>query len=305
MNFMPEAVGTLVAHRSLLLQKHAPAILFAGGMAGFVGTTVLACKATLKLEDVLETAQSDMKTANALQHYKYTERDRQKDIAYIYVQSSMKIVKLYAPAVIVGGVTIIALTKSHNILSNRVIALTAAYSALEKGFDEYRQRVIVEYGEDKDREFRYGTQQVEVVDPETKKKELVTRVAEGSPSIYARFFDQYSTQWSKEPEYNLIYIKCQQNYANDLLKARGHVFLNEVYDMLGIERSQAGAVIGWILSKDGDTDNYIDFGIFDDSERTRDFVNGREGSILLDFNVDGVIFDKIGVQKEELSWQKS
>jgi hypothetical protein len=133
---------------------------------------------------------------------------------------------------------------------------------------------------------------------------LVTRVGPAGASIYARFFDPYSPSWSKEPEYNLIFLKCQQNYANDLLASRGHVFLNEVYDMLGIERSQAGAVIGWVLAHDGSTDNYINFGIFADNDAAIDFVNGREGSILLDFNVDGVIFDKIGTPREEISWQK-
>jgi hypothetical protein len=119
-------------------------------------------------------------------------------------------------------------------------------------------------------------------------------VGPDDPSIYARFFDPTSPSWSKEPEYNLIFLKCQQNYANDLLKSRGHVFLNEVYDMLGMERSKAGAVVGWLLSKNGDTDNFVNFGVFDGREQVaRDFVNGREGAILLDFSVDGVIYDGI------------
>jgi hypothetical protein len=64
--------------------------------------------------------------------------------------------------------------------------------------------------------------------------------------------------------------------------------------MLGIDRSKAGSVVGWVITKEGTGDNFIDFGVFDgDNPRARDFVNGREGSILLDFNVDGVIYDKI------------
>jgi hypothetical protein len=169
----------------------------------------------------------------------------------------------------------------------------AAYGALEKGFSEYRARVVDKYGEEQDRDFRYGTEQVTVVDSETGKKTKVTRVGPDEPSIYARFFDPVSPSWNKEPEYNMVFLKCQQNYANDLLRSRGHVFLNEVYDMCGIPRSKAGAVVGWLLSENGETDNFINFGIFDGREQVvRDFVNGREGAILLDFNVDGVIFDK-------------
>ena len=193
-----------------------------------------------------------------------------------------------------GGLSIYALTNSHNILTKRNVALTAAYGALEKGFNEYRARVVDKYGEDEDRNLRYGTQEVEIVDPETKKKKTVTRVGPDDPSIYARFFDPFSTSWNKEPEYNLFFLKCQQNYANDLLRSRGHVFLNEVYDMLGIPRSKAGAVVGWVLSENGETDNFVNFGVFDGrTDVARDFVNGLEGAILLDFNVDGVIYDKL------------
>lgn len=306
MNLVPVAVGRKVAHSMLLAKKNSPGVLFGAGVVGMVGSTVLACRATLKMDVVLDETARKLDMAKSLDHPDYSDRDRQKDITIIYVQTGVKTIKLYGPAIIVGGLAIAALTRSHTILNRRNAALTAAYAALEKGFNEYRERVVEKYGEEQDRNFRYGTQQVEIVDPETQKKRIVNRVGPGDPSIYARFFDNGSPSWSKEPEYNLIFLKCQQNYANDLLRARGHVFLNEVYDMLGIPRSKAGAVVGWILTPEGQTDNFINFGVFDDkSDAARDFVNGLEGAILLDFNVDGVIYDKIDMSKEgePLSWQ--
>jgi hypothetical protein len=308
MNLVPSVIGRKVAHSALLAQKNSPGVLFGVGVIGMVGSTVLACRATLKMDEVLEETKGKLETARTLEHRDYSEKDRSRDVTVIYVQTGVKIVRLYGPAFILGGLSIAALTKSHNILNRRNAALTAAYAALEKGFNEYRERVVEKYGEEADRDFRYGTQQVEIVDPETNRKKIVKRVGPGDPSIYARFFDQSSPSWSKEPEYNLIFLKCQQNYANDLLHSRGHVFLNEVYDMLGIPRSKAGAVVGWILTPDGQTDNFINFGVFDDrSDAVRDFVNGFEGAILLDFNVDGVIFDKIDMSREgePLSWQLS
>jgi hypothetical protein len=306
MRGVPDVIGRKLAHSALLAQKNSPGFLFGVGVVGMVGSTVLACRATLKVDEVLEESQAKLKLAKTLEHNDYSERDRRKDISVIYVRTGVSIVKLYGPAIIIGGLSITALTKSHNILNKRNAAITAAYAALEKGFNEYRARVVEKYGVEQDRNFRYGTQQVEVVDPDTNKKKIVTRVGPGDPSIYARFFDNGSTSWSKEPEYNLIFLKCQQNYANDLLRARGHVFLNEVYDMLGIPRSKAGAVVGWLLTPEGQTDNFINFGVFDDkSDSARDFVNGFEGAILLDFNVDGIIYDKIdmGKEGEALSWQ--
>jgi hypothetical protein len=306
MKFVPEPVGRMIAHNTLLVQKNSPQLLFGVGIVGMVGSTVLACRATLKMDEVMDEAQKKLVLAKTLQNEDYSEKDRSRDISLIYFQTGVKTVRMYGPAIIVGGLSIAALTRSHIILTRRNAALTAAYAALEKGFNEYRARVIEKYGEEQDRNFRYGTQQVEVVDPDTNKKKIVTRVGPGEPSIYARFFDNGSQSWSKEPEYNLIFLKCQQNYANDLLRSRGHVFLNEVYDMLGIPRSKAGAVVGWLLSRHGETDNFINFGVFDGrSESARDFVNGMEGAILLDFNVDGVIYDKIDAPKEDLTWQQS
>jgi Family of unknown function (DUF6353) len=304
MKLVPEAISRTVARNALLVQKGSPGLLLGAGIVGMVGTTVLASRATLKMDTVLDEAKDKLETAKTLEHPKYSEKDRGRDVTLIYFQTGVKIAKLYAPAVVVGGLSIFALTSSHRILTRRNAALTAAYGALDRGFREYRARVVDKYGEEEDRNLRYGTRDVQIIDEQGAEK-TVTRVAtDALPSIYARFFDSYSTSWSKEPEYNLIFLRCQQNYANDLLRSRGHVFLNEVYDMLGIQRSKAGAVVGWLLSPNGSTDNFINFGVFDgQSDKARDFVNGIEGSILLDFNVDGVIYDKIDSPGEELQWQ--
>ena len=306
MSLVPAVIGQTIARNSLLAQKASPGVLFGVGIVGTVASTVLACRATLKMSEVLDESKDKLHTAKTLVHDDYSEADRRRDISLIYFQSGVKVVRLYGPAVIVGGLSIAALTSSHNILTRRNAALTAAYAALDKGFKEYRARVVAKYGEEEDRDFRYGTREITVEDEKTGKKTTVTRVAPGEPSIYARFFDSSSASWSKEPEYNFIFLKAQQNYANDLLHARGHVFLNEVYDMLGLERSKAGAVVGWLLTKNGSTDNFVNFGVFDDrSDKARDFVNGLEGSILLDFNVDGIIFDKLdNIPREDLSWQR-
>ena len=304
MKFVPSAVTRAVGNQRLLASKNAPSVLFGVGVVGSVASTVLACRATLKLDDVVTEAQMDLHTAKSINMPdRYSESDRRKDITLIYARQVGKVIRLYTPAALVGGASILCLTKSHNILQERNLALAAAYAAVDKAFEEYRVRVVEKYGEDQDREFRYATEEIEYTNPETGKVETQKVLSrDNDHSMYARFFDEYSPSWSKEPEYNLLFLRCQQNWANDLLKARGHVFLNEVYDMLGIGRSKAGAVVGWMISDDGD--NFIDFGVFEaDNEMARDFVNGREGSILLDFNVDGVIYDRITDHGERLSWQ--
>jgi hypothetical protein len=272
--------------------------MFAAGVAGMVGSTVLACRSTLKLEEFLSDVQIDLNVAKEMEHEEYSDSDRQKDIAIIYTRSAVGLVKLYGPSILLGSVSVGLLTKSHNLLTERNAALTAAYAAVDKAFAQYRGRVVEKYGEDEDRELRYSAKDVDVINEKTGKTTTRRRVGDDEPSMYARFFDELSTSWNREPEYNLVFLKCQQSYANNMLKTRGHVFLNEVYDSLGIERTKAGQVVGWVISKDGD--NFIDFGIYTNQDKVRDFVNGREGAILLDFNVDGVIYDKLDDRGELL-----
>jgi hypothetical protein len=100
-----------------------------------------------------------------------------------------------------------------------------------------------------------------------------------------------------------VFLRANQQYFNNLLIVRGHVFLNEVYDQLGLPHTTAGQIVGWRYTPDNEGDNYNDFGILRDDETVRDFINGRNGSILLDFNVDGPILGKIDTPVEPLSWQ--
>jgi len=302
MKLVPAVITTKLGRNALQLQKASPTVLFGVGVVGVVGGTVLACRATLKMDGLLDEAAMKMDQVRAMNHPQYSEKDREHDLTLVRYQTAIGIVRLYMPALIASGVGIAALTSSHRILSQRNAALTAAYATLDEAFTRYRSRVIEKYGEDQDRDFRFDSETAQI-DTGGKKKKEITRVS-GEVSGYARFFDQYSSSWSKEPEYNLIFLKCQQNYANDLLKMRGHVFLNEVYDCLGIPRTKAGSIVGWVLSDDGSTDNHISFGVFEgQTENARDFVNARNGAVLCDFNVDGIIFDKIE-HREALSWQQ-
>lgn len=111
-------------------------------------------------------------------------------------------------------------------------------------------------------------------------------------SDYARFFDESCTGWSKDAEYSLMFLKTQQDYANEKLHRQGYLFLNDVYQMLGIPKTKAGQIVGWIYDEEHPIgDNFVDFGIYD--LRNTSFVNGDENVALLDFNVDGNILDLI------------
>lgn len=295
MKFIPNAVSRAVSGTVLKTQKNSPTILFGAGVVGVIGSAVLACKATLKVEEVLAEAEDKLNTVKTIQHKDYSEEDRQKDKLLIYVQTAVRLTKLYAPAIIVGSLSIVSLASSHKILKQRNAAITAAYVVMEQAFEEYRQRVREELGDERDQHFRYGSETRQVVTegkngPEV--EDMITVETKKVPGGYSRFFDEYSTLWDPRAEINLLTLRAQQLYLNDLLQARGHVFLNEVYDKLGLDRTSAGQAVGWVLGEG--RQNFIDFGVFNgENPKARDFVNGREGAILLDFNVDGVIYNLI------------
>lgn len=291
MKLIPESLTKAVSRKILVTKKNSPHILFVSGVLGVGVSTVLACKATLKLEkdlDELRRQVEDVKENAKHLNHTYGQQEYRKDLFYVYVRGANKIGRLYAPSVIVGSVSIAALTGSHVQLTRRNTALTATLAAVMKAFEDYRVRVQEEIGKEKELDIYQAVVATEV-EGQGKNKEITKVVDPNGFSVYARFFDELCPNWQKNAELNRVFLHCQQEYANHRLRARGHVFLNEVYDALGLERSQAGSIVGWIINGEGD--NFIDFGMLDKTSHR--FINGLEGSILLDFNVDGVIYDKI------------
>lgn len=313
MKLIPNAVSTRFGRQLLHLQKASPQLMFGVGVVGVVGATVLACRATMKLSETLEPLEK-LKNRSEEVHAEYTEALEEgiaheyddkayaKDQMVLRVKTILAVTKLYAPAAGLMMLSVGLLTGSHITLNKRNASLTAAYATVDQAFEKYRNRVREQYGEEQDREFRHGVREVtETVEGKDGKQKTVTHKRAEGPSLYAKFFDQLCKDWQNNPEYNRIFLQAQQGYFNQLLQSRGHVFLNEVYQALGIEHTSAGAVVGWVLGGPGD--DYIDFGIFDDltNPRVRDFVNGDEASILLDFNVNGVIYKLIDKTADHLS----
>ena len=295
----------------LILKKNSPKILMGVGIAGSVVSTVLACKATLKVKDILDEKNETIEQIHNCvedETVDYNEEDKKKDLTILYAQTGVKLAKLYLPSIALGALSIASIISGYKILNKRNVALAAAYTVVDKGFKNYRKNVVERFGEEVDRELRHNIKAKQIEEKyidkdgneKTRKKKVYEISEDKKPgegiSEYAKFFDEWNTdEHSKDPEYNLMFLRKQQDYANEVLKHQGYLFLNEVYDMLGIPRTQAGQVVGWIYNENNPTgDNYVDFGIYDlHDQQKRDFVNGLERNILLDFNVDGVIYDKI------------
>lgn len=290
------------------IKKNSPEILLGAGIVGFVGTIVLACRATCRADEVLEFHRRKIKDiedakeiadADPEGEMSYDIEIYRQDKAIRYLKTTGSLAKLYAPTIAVGTLSLACILTSRNIMQKRYLGVVAAYNGLSAAFEEYRKRVRDEYGEDLDKHFRYGTtyDELPVYDEngkKTKEKEKVEKTETGMVvpnDDTCRFFDSSNPNWDKNPTFSMMWLRGQQNILNDILHTRGHVFLNEVYDVLGFPHTPQGAVLGWI---DGEGDNCIDFGLYDpNKESVRRFVNGVDNVIMLEFNHDGVIWDKI------------
>lgn len=297
-----KSVNGVTSKAVMKLKKHSPEILVVAGIAGTVVSAVLACKATTKVAEILDETKGTLDTIHdgmetgAINGQEYTTEDGKKDTVVVYAQTGMKLAKLYAPAIILGTLSITSILASNNILRKRNVALGAAYAAIDKSFKEYRGRVIERFGEQVDTELKYGIkakkfEEIEV-DPETgKEKKVKKTVMVADPNLqsdYAVYFDSKSRNYETNPDYNRMFLKAQQAFANDKLQTRGHLFLNEVLDDLDLPRTPAGQIVGW--TKDG-PDGYVNFRIVEVERETED---GRhEPALLLDFNVEGNIWEKM------------
>lgn len=297
-----KSVNGVTSKAVMKLKKHSPEILVVAGIAGTVVSAVLACKATTKVAEILDETKGTLDTIHdgmdtgAINGQEYTTEDGKKDTVVVYAQTGMKLAKLYGPAIILGTLSITSILASNNILRKRNVALGAAYAAIDKSFKEYRGRVIERFGEQVDTELKYGIkakkfEEIEV-DPETgKEKKVKKTVMVADPNLqsdYAVYFDSKSRNYETNPDYNRMFLKAQQAFANDKLQTRGHLFLNEVLDDLDLPRTHAGQIVGW--TKDG-PDGYVNFRIVEVERETED---GRhEPALLLDFNVEGNIWEKM------------
>ena len=299
---LPNAVTSRVAHSALVAKAGSPKVLFYTGLVLMGGTIVTACRGTLQLEGVLDDVRRERQDLQAVVDARpeaYSEREITKVNAYITGKGFLQIAKLYLPTVGLGVAAVACLTCSHNQLTRRNAGLSAALAATERALDKYRQRVRAEVGDDKELRIWRGEyeEKVPVLDAdgnETKQKKTVKRGGGHSP--YGRLWGQDTTnEWCRQPEYNVAKLRHVQQWATMILNSRGHIFLNEVLDELGLERSPEGAVVGWLSKKYGGHDGFVDLGVLKEGEEIQflDFMTGDETHIWLDFNVDGEIWRNI------------
>lgn len=285
------------------LKKRSPEILVAVGVVGTVVSAVMACKATTKINTILDETKEQLGkiheyAGNPDAAEKYNAEDAKKDTAIVYAQTGVKLAKLYAPAVGLGILSISSILASNNILRKRDMAISAALAAATQNFKDYRNCVIERFGKEVDYQLRYNIKAEEIEETVTdekgkeKKVKKSIEVADPNASGYVKYFTRSNPYWEEDSSYVEMFLRSQQNYANDKLKATGHLTLNDVYDMLGFHDSKAGMVVGWIYDLDHPNgDNYVEFDV--KKVNLPNEQGGYEEAYAIDFNVDGNIYNEM------------
>lgn len=268
---------------------------------------VNACKATLKADDILSEAKETIHGLHQIKNGEietekdFTEDELNKATLVTYAQTGYKLAQLYLPAVALTALGVSCIIGSHSILTERNVSLAAAYAAAQQSLKQYRKNVVDRYGEEVDKELRYGTHKetiTETITDENGKKKKVKKDINvvndpNDYSQYARFFDESSRYWHKDSAANLAFLNLVRSQMQHRLEERKFLFLNEVYEALDIPPTKMGQVVGWVYDAvESNSGGYVDFGVYNaHNTAARDFVNGYERSILLDFNIDGMVYD--------------
>lgn len=310
---IPVKFSRFLGMTKLKVQKHSPEILLVSGLTGFVGTVVLACRATTKLPELVEDHEKMMDDVHLMEEdiehdaTDETPKDLQKAKVRAYTTIAKDYICLYGPSVSLGLASGACIVGSYSVEKKRYTGLLGAYNGAMAAFETYRQRVREELGDEADQRFRYGWKKEQLVGETTdekgkkkKTKEDILTLDGGEPSQYARVFEHYirdgvpNPNWYDDPFFTMQFLKVQESRFNGLLNTRGYVFLNEVYDALGFDMTKEGALVGWVQNPPSEPSNYISFGLYDirDPQKRR-FINQQGNAVLLDFNVDGVIIDLI------------
>lgn len=286
---------------ALIFRKIRPEVFTYGGIALGASCVVAACIQTTKLEEKLDKGKERLDAAK--ERIEERPETRKQELIAVYAKNAGDIFSLYAVPAALGGASVALILGGHHVLRKENAAITAAYMALSESYRKYRERVIADQGMEKHREYYYGLREEEQVevdeDGNVTTKNVIVGEDQKNISIYARMFDETNPNYHPNPQRSLMFLRQVQNTANDMLKRNGHLFLNEVYDMLGYDRTEAGQYVGWV---EGMGDNFVDFGIYDlGAPMMRRFVNSQVDALILDFNVDGpimYIFDKMWDNEE-------
>lgn len=208
---------------------HSPEILIALGVSGVITTAVLSGKAALKANKQIQDEYDSYSDRHLTPIWMRTNKERVKH----KIQLTWK---TYIPPVASGTLTVVAIVASQRAGGRRTTAAVAAYSLAEKTFSEYREKVVEQIGEGKEQKLRDEIAQ-----------DRVNKNPPGSATIivgtgHVLFREELTGRYFRS---DMETLRRAQNDINALIFRENYVFLDEFYEMIGLEPTSKSDVEGW------------------------------------------------------------
>lgn len=284
-------IQQMVGSVKLGAKRNAPELLLGLGLVTGTASIVLTGKASVKAKALTDGVQNKkLQLSGQFEVDCLTEEEFKNELRSVYIKYALDLAKEYAVPVSLYAATVASVFASYKIQKNRQIALSTALAACTTAYTTLLGKLKMGA--------EHGLTAKEVIDGceviqngVDENGEPIYEKSQGEPvndSLYKVRFDNYSTCWEKDKFQNESTLRSEECWANDRLRLQGYLFLNDVYDRLGLPRTKAGQIVGWIKGSNGD--GFVDFGIVD-AETYAD-VRFDYNAFDLEFNVDGDILTK-------------
>jgi gp069 len=209
-----------------------------------------------------------------------------------YAFYAQAFLKNYGAALTVGSLSVASIIWGHSVIVKRLQQTTAAYNTVKRVYDSYRDEVKEQLGEENESEIHQkAVVRAATVDVLEESKDDAV-IAVNLKSIGAVAIDVDGPDFNGDDHAARKFILTVQNTANDLLQARGHLFLNELYDLLGEKRIPQGNILGWVRKTRSGEPGVVDLRVFT-IESPDGNVETRQGFLWVRPEVQGIIVDLI------------
>lgn len=232
------SLKSFVKQGELLVKENSTTIFTSVGVAGTVVTAVLTGKASFKAHELLLVENARLRN----------ESEGRRGVEDLTTLERVRIVgPEYIPAVGAGAVTITSIIMAHRISSAKIATLAAAYGLSESRFQEYKEKVLEKFGENKATEVQDEAAQARV-----KNTEGAEVVILGDGTVLC--FDQFTGRFFESTAET---IKRAENRVNEELLQCGRCSLSLFYDNLELDRTTMTDEMGWNTENTGMLDVII------------------------------------------------
>lgn len=229
------------------LGDHGPVILTGLGIAGVVGTTLLAVKGTIKACEIVEKEKAERldaaKSQCSLPGYE-SEGVDDKDVSPKPITKLEAIAmtwRYYVPAAVMGATTIACIVGSHKASVRKAAILSGLYQMSESQVEKLEGKMKEVIGDKQTGKVKEKITESILSDHPVNGAEII-ETGSGNTLCY----DVWSGRYFHS---SIEAIRKAQNDFNHQLMLEFGLTLNELYGYMGLDSTGSGEEVGWTVNK--------------------------------------------------------